>query len=486
MLHCAVAVALFAISEPTSPVLEGPSFDKCCARATHNSYSGGKRGSIPAQLDSGIRFIELDIHDTNFVSEHDYSIGHSRPGDEVQRGDGNPDDVHLRSWLGCIKSWSDSHKDHFPVVIALDIKGGGTRPQRYRNGLAGNPSFADGNLTALNHILKSVLGEQIYSNEGFSGKWPAAESLRGRFIIMLSGDLSSREGYRWDQGEHPCVAINSHGAVVELHESGTSNPALCYWTGELIENGSVRWHRTGRFDQGRNPSVFINDKNEIVAACETGDGQHISTRFGSLGSDYEVTWKPRLADATAVEGHMPSLTVAHDSSMDVTLQYRSFGDESAIERTGRISPADGTITWSLPAPSQGVAAKRNMSEQGAKSVTVHSALDEKTGARVLQYSVSSGASGRIRCEQIAFAEHQMGEEPSLLRDNAEFCATRDSAKGKAWVAGRRAEGRITRLWAFDSMPGLPLPEVAPENFAATDDPSAQWYRDYALKVHAAD
>jgi hypothetical protein len=80
----------------------------------------------------------------------------------------------------------------------------------------------------------------------------------------------------------------------------------------------------------------------------------------------------------------------------------------------------------------------------------------------------------------------MGEATSLLRDGAEFCATRDSAKGKAWAAERRAEGRVTRLWAFDSMPGLPLPAVAPENFAATDDPSAQWYREYALKVRAAE
>lgn len=41
-------------------------FASATFRATHNSYSGnlgGTRGSIVSQLDAGVRFLELDIHD---------------------------------------------------------------------------------------------------------------------------------------------------------------------------------------------------------------------------------------------------------------------------------------------------------------------------------------------------------------------------------------------------------------------------------------
>lgn len=41
-------------------------FNEASFRATHNSYSGKERGSILAQLDSGIRCVELDIHDKGF------------------------------------------------------------------------------------------------------------------------------------------------------------------------------------------------------------------------------------------------------------------------------------------------------------------------------------------------------------------------------------------------------------------------------------
>src|SRR5689334_1566693 len=61
--------------------------------ATHNSFSGnvagGSRGSIAFQLDHGVRFIELDIQDNSYSTDHDYSIGHASAGNEVDPA-GNP------------------------------------------------------------------------------------------------------------------------------------------------------------------------------------------------------------------------------------------------------------------------------------------------------------------------------------------------------------------------------------------------------------
>ncbi|MFD2348739.1 hypothetical protein ACFSTC_04000 [Nonomuraea ferruginea] len=59
-----------------------PPLPSAIFRATHNSYSGdldGARGSITRQLDQGVRFIELDIHDNGYATARDYAIGHDAP-----------------------------------------------------------------------------------------------------------------------------------------------------------------------------------------------------------------------------------------------------------------------------------------------------------------------------------------------------------------------------------------------------------------------
>jgi hypothetical protein len=51
-------------------------YDATRFRTTHNSYSGGKRGSIPQQLDRGVRGVEFDIHTTPFRTFGDFRLVH--------------------------------------------------------------------------------------------------------------------------------------------------------------------------------------------------------------------------------------------------------------------------------------------------------------------------------------------------------------------------------------------------------------------------
>ena len=37
------------------------------------------------QLDRGVRFLELDVHDNDFATRR-YTVGHDAPGDEVATG----------------------------------------------------------------------------------------------------------------------------------------------------------------------------------------------------------------------------------------------------------------------------------------------------------------------------------------------------------------------------------------------------------------
>src|SRR5690349_14314601 len=103
-LATAVTAVLLAIAAPAAPAAAAPDdlpFASAVFRATHNSYSGnadGAKGSITAQLDSGVRFLEFDIHDNGYAAAGDYGIGHSSPGDLVDHT-GNPASNNLRPWL---------------------------------------------------------------------------------------------------------------------------------------------------------------------------------------------------------------------------------------------------------------------------------------------------------------------------------------------------------------------------------------------------
>ncbi|EWM11261.1 hypothetical protein [Kutzneria sp. 744] len=235
-----------------SPAASQP-FASSVFLATHNSYSGnvdGAKNSIPYQLDHGVRFIELDVHDNDYAANHDYSIGHGGPGDRVDHA-GNPASNLLHDWLAVIAGWSAAHPTHAPLVVMLDLK----------DDLTDNYSFAAGNLTAVNQELQSAFGSSILHPADYVGT-PSVDSLRGRVLPLLSGDAGTRTEYKRDVGYHPAVAINSHGQIVEVHDSGAG--ALWYWTGTVAADGTVTWLRHGKYDSGTTPAVALNDAGQLV------------------------------------------------------------------------------------------------------------------------------------------------------------------------------------------------------------------------------
>src|SRR5262245_52773003 len=135
----------------TSTAAAAPAFTDAVFAATHNSYSGdvdGAKKSIGYQLDHGVRFIEFDIHDNGYAENHDYSIGHSSPGDLVDHSGGNPASNLLHDWLTTVSTWSGAHPTAAPIVVMLDLK----------DDLTDNQSYAAGNLAALNQELRTAFG----------------------------------------------------------------------------------------------------------------------------------------------------------------------------------------------------------------------------------------------------------------------------------------------------------------------------------------
>ena len=173
-------------------------YDEAVFQATHNSYSGGTRGSLIEQLDLGVRFLELDIQDDLYADEGDFRVGHGFAGDQVAVGNGNPMVLHFAAWLGVIADWSLAHGDHAPITLGLDLK----------DDLSDNVGESNGDLIALNGKLVAAFGSRLYGPTDLaSGPWPSVESMRGKIVVVLSGSETSRLAYATSDGSVEALAF---------------------------------------------------------------------------------------------------------------------------------------------------------------------------------------------------------------------------------------------------------------------------------------
>lgn len=147
--------------------------------ASHNSYSGGARRSLPDQLDAGVRFLELDVH----PDQGRWLLGHDDPGDEVALGDGNPGTLALSDWIDVIATWSTAHPEAAPITVGIDV--------RHEIGREAGRRFDD-----LETILERRLGSRLLRPSERDGKtWPSLGALRGRVIVLLLGNRETRGRY---------------------------------------------------------------------------------------------------------------------------------------------------------------------------------------------------------------------------------------------------------------------------------------------------
>ena len=151
---------------------------------SHNSYEGGARGSVPHQLSIGCRLVELDIWSRDYSSARDFRIGHAWPGNSVMEGDGNPDTDHLRAWLAQLAAWRSENPSAAPLTLTLDLKDDLSRNAN------GQGSFAD-----LEAELEEAFGSALYTASDWPGAWPDVDALRGRVLVVMSGNQNSRLAY---------------------------------------------------------------------------------------------------------------------------------------------------------------------------------------------------------------------------------------------------------------------------------------------------
>ncbi|MFI6790649.1 hypothetical protein ACIBG4_25300 [Nonomuraea sp. NPDC050383] len=433
-------------------------------RATHNSYSGdvdGAKKSITYQLDHGVRFIELDVHDNGYATARDYAIGHDSPGDQVDHS-GNPASNLLRDWLNVINTWSAQHPAAAPLVVMLDLK----------DDLTDNPSFAAGNLAALNHELVSVFGPRLLTAADYPASPPSVDTLRGRVLTLLSGNGKSRAEYKRDIGSDPAIAINAKGQVVEVHDSGSG--VLWYWTGRY-DDGRVTWLRHGRYDNGRTPAVALNDNGDLVEVHQSQSATTLWYRVGRLGADGEITWS---ASHQYDNGVLPTVAFTSPAGTQLREIHRSQSNTQNWEWNGTLNTGTSTVSWSGNAKTSDARFDKTTSARGTSSVHVWTGADGPTPAQTLRVDTDRFTGDRIRYPQTAFDEFQKGDSAELQQGALFYAAP---AKESVFIASARQSGKLARGWDFDAADMATTPLAS---YPATNHPYDTWYENLLTRSGA--
>jgi len=429
--------------------------------ATHNSYSGNhgtdEKGPILQQLNAGVRFIELDIRDDEYGQVGDYLLGHGSVGDEVYHDGINPNTDRLGDWLAQIATWSAASENasHAGLVVMFDVK----------TDLTDNPSFADGNLSALDAEVANAFGPQLYPSDGVTTAFPSVTTLTGKVMVLLSGDKTTRLEYKRDRGDFPAVAMNAAGQVVEVHN--TDDGDLWYWTGNYDGNtGRVAWHRHGRFDTGRRSAVALADDGFLVEVHQAPSDPTLWYHVGYVDGNGEIWWsQSRRYDS----GILPTVQFTDGSTLHEIHQSESHPQNWSWD--GVLDRNSWTVSWTHNVTTSAARYDASTGQAGSFSVHVYTASDaSSSGSDTLQYSSDRVSSERLRYYQRMFVENQDSDGSDVLQDGAWFYGA--PATNSSFIVNARNNGKLVRGWDFDSADLATSPLA---NYAATNHPYIDWY-----------
>jgi len=441
-------------------------YNRAYFRASHNSYSGGERGTLVAQLDAGVRQIELDFHDNDY-EEQGFRVGHGSPGSEVDHSSPNPASDSLEDWMMVVSDWSLAHPGHAPIHLQLNIK----------DDMTDNRHTGEGSLAALNSLLLDVLSGRLFWARNLEGDWPTVDSLRDKFVVGLTGveTMTSRVAYVRDKGRDPAVAINDHGQIIEVHQSELHD-SLWYWTGQLQDDGSVIWWHHGRYDNGRSPAIALNNNGVFVEVHRSQTDDDLWYWSGSIGPDGDLQF---LENREFDSGVAPSIRFTDLEANTLREIHTSDSDESVRwDWLAEVDPASGLVAWGAHGTTADEAFDTDTASAEAGEVSVASATHGASGANTLVYTTPTSGPSRIRYAQIAFIDTSWGDLP-VLTEASRFRSfpSGDHVALRDWTAG----GGIGRMWHFSESDAEELAS-SPPNFGATDEPLSAWYNSWAVGV----
>lgn len=260
--------------------------------------------SLEKQLDSGLRQLEIDVvHDPAGNQYNDPELARrlnerwltteeqqqlARPGFKVLHIPHVDVQSHCIDLTGCLKklrSWSEAHPDHFPIVVLMNAK---ENQPSFIESPAPAP-FSPETYDQLNDEIRAQLKGRLVTPDNVRGAfgtlreailkrgWPDADALRGKFIFVFDGN-----------GEQNVRFMKNH-AGLEGRAMFTSLPADDAGAAFMIINDPFGQHENIRkrvaegFLVRTRADADFTDSNEEKAAQKmaafTSGAQIISTDF---------------------------------------------------------------------------------------------------------------------------------------------------------------------------------------------------------------
>lgn len=423
-------------------------------RATHNSYEGHERGSILEQLRMGVRAIEYDIHDNDFMSQG-YRLGHLQFGDAVALGNENPESISLQPWLAVVNTWSSQNPNHAPLILTLDLK----------DNLMDNRSYGEGNLAHLNDVLKQSLTHIWRPSDGLED----IDTARGHTLCILSGDAGTRRGYLYDIGSAPAISINSPGKVLEVHDSGSGS--LWYWSGEVDSEDGVRWERHGYYDSGQRPSVLLTASGQVIEVHQSESRNRLWASTGTLSTAGDLNLESARDFS---DGTWPSLKWQNEAQGLFTLRY--IRNNTVYERDGVANFALSQLNWSserLAVEGALIFNRKEIIYQDKTYRVADSEAPEIYPNGTLWLKVISSTErieAPIRYEQLCFVEWQRSEYNDAVLGQQAFGAVPGSEYQNLSPEVRARY--VIRGWQFSGRDRtMPIPQIP-----STDQPYEDQYQ----------
>ncbi len=377
-------------------------------------------GSVTEQLDAGLRYLHLPIHDNDFRNRGDYGLGLEEPRDQLNTRGDNPSRENLGDWLEQVVSWSVAHPGHAPITLGIEL----------RDDLTDNDNYDEGDLHRLNNILSHELGDKLFEpNEVSDEQWPNVDQLRGKFLVVLGGHEGTRISYREVQGVAPAIAGDPSGEMMMVHE--TKDFKLRYWLGHRDGMG-VRWTRSGVISEWlTDPSIAVNDEGLFVIVGSSPPTQQVRSVELVVGERLPtggVFFRDPRVLQTGSRAFV-RFTDTATSNIEVLIDP---GTQNATKFNIRVNRSNGTISVLKSEASADVAwDDTTIDAEDAKRL--HVFVDE---SGVLRYETESRRRP-VAPEQLAFTEYAKGEHATLQRW---FRFSEDPTEMKSWIA----QGLIVR------------------------------------------
>jgi|GEM_PF-3793559 len=261
--------------------------------SSHNSYDKNRiKPDIEIQADSGIRSFEFDIH-----AKHTRLFHKSYPAGEwgvyhiTDLLSGGDYGSSLTECLNKVKAWHDRHPEHEVITIWLQLVGGWNK-----NGHS--PMDLDSNINrclSFRNIFTPAMFLHTTGSlqQAAASGWPVLDSMKGKFVIVLTGNNPACSAYL-KSSQPTCFVAPQNIDSMEVLSGG--------WNNAVFFNFSTSRAGVARFvsSHGLVARMYAKPRLKTAGSMESSADYELALKYHiqHIATDHvsKNMFAPRLTD----------------------------------------------------------------------------------------------------------------------------------------------------------------------------------------------